>query len=247
MSLEKFDELRQRAEDQLAAKAGRIESLTRADLERLSHELAVHQIELEIQNEELRIARMEAEEARDRYLDLFEFSPVGHFTLDEHNRIVEANLTGCMLLKINRKNLLNKSFTKFIRPEESKPFYIFRNNLLHRGTRLSLELQMQTDEGTPFSAQIESLRVSQDRIRLAIMDVSERKKVERTLELQKAELETAYKDMEAFSSSVSHDLRGPLRRISSFSDILLEEIVDSLDNTAKEHLDLIIQIGRAHV
>lgn len=76
---------------------------------------------------------------------------------------------------------------------------------------------------------------------MAIMDVTERKKVERILALQRAELETAYKDMEAFSSSVSHDLRGPLRRISSFSDILLEESGDTLNDTAKEHLDLIVE------
>ena len=241
MSEERLYELRQKAEDQLQSRSSRIDSLDRADLEKLTHELAVHQVELEIQNEELRITRMEAEEARDHYLDLFEFAPVGYFTLDENNRIVEANLTSCILLKINREKILNMRFTKFISPEESEVFYLFRKKLLQRDTRIELELQMQTEENIPFTAQIESLRVSQDRVRLAIIDVTERKRVQKTLALQKVELEEAYNDMEAFSSSVSHDLRGPLRRISSFCDVLMDEYSDILDNTATEYINLIVE------
>ena len=99
MSKEKFDELRRKAEQRLAERESRIKTLERADLEKLDHELAVHQVKLEIQNEELRRTRIEAEEVRDRYIDLFDFAPVGYFTLDEHNRIVEANLAGCQAAK----------------------------------------------------------------------------------------------------------------------------------------------------
>jgi PAS domain-containing protein len=122
MSQDRFEDLRRKAEEQLATRAYRIQSLERADLESLAHELAVHQIELDIQNEELRQTRAEVEEARDRYLDLFDFAPVGYFTLDEHNRVVEANLTGCQLLKVERSNILKQSFTIFISPEESEKF-----------------------------------------------------------------------------------------------------------------------------
>ena len=190
MSQSGTDDLRRKAEEQLAEREGRIKTLKRVDLEKLAHELAVHQVELEIQNEELRRTRLEAERARDRYLDLFDFAPVGYFTLDEHNRIVEANLTGCQLLKIDRSNLLKKSFTKFINPEESEKFYLQRRKVLESGTRQTGELRMQTAEESPFYAQIESLKVGEERLRLAIIDVTERKKLEDILEKSKDDLET---------------------------------------------------------
>jgi PAS domain-containing protein len=111
MNEEHPNELRRRAEQQLAARDSQIATLERADLATLAHELAVHQIELEIQNEELRRSQALAEEARDRYLDLYDFAPVGYFTLDEHNRIVEANLTGCRLLNAARRDLLDTRCT----------------------------------------------------------------------------------------------------------------------------------------
>ena len=121
-----FDRLRREAEEQLVAKDIQIEKLDRTDLASLAHELAVHQAELEIQNEELLQSRKEAEETRDRYLDLYDFAPVGYFTLDERNRIIEANLTGCKLLGTDRHTIKNKPFTRFISDDETDNFYLYR-------------------------------------------------------------------------------------------------------------------------
>ena len=103
MSKDKFKDLRREAEEQIAARESQIETLEQPDLKKLVHELAVHQVELEIQNEELRQSRTQAEEVRDRYVDLYDFAPVGYFTIDEHGRVVEANLTGCQMLKVERQ------------------------------------------------------------------------------------------------------------------------------------------------
>jgi PAS domain S-box-containing protein len=241
MSKERFEELRRKAEEQLCEREGRIKSLERADLEELAHELAVHQVELEIQNEELRRTRLEAEEARDRYMDLFDFAPVGYFTLDEHNRIVEANLTGCQLLKTERNNILKNSFTKFIQSDESEKFYLQRRKVLESGTKQTGELQMQTAEGTPFYAQIEILKAGAERLRLAVIDVTERRKLAETLAHQNIDLEVVNKELEAFSSSVSHDLRAPLRRIDGFCRALLEDCADKLDTQEKDYLQRIHQ------
>ena len=147
MNKRKSDELRRKAEEQLAAIERRLESLEPGDMASLAHELAVHQVELEIQNEELRRTREEAEGARDRYLDLFDFAPVGYFTLDQHNRVVEANLTGCQLLKVERHNLLKQRFTKFLADGESDRFYFHRKRVLGNGTRQAGELKIK--EQTP--------------------------------------------------------------------------------------------------
>ena len=231
--------MRRKAEEKLAERESQIESLERADLESLAHELAVHQVELEIQNEELRRTRLEAEEARDRYLDLFDFAPVGYFTLDEHNRIVEANLTGCQLLKIDRKSLLRKSFTKFINPEESDRFYLHRRKVLESGIRQTGELQMQKADGTPFYAQIESLKVGEERLRLAVIDITERKQAEGALQKYARDLENANKELESFSYSITHDLRQPLRALESFSGLLSLEYKDKLDETGRDYVNRI--------
>jgi PAS domain S-box-containing protein len=196
VSKEKFNKLRRKAEEQLATQARQIESLDRADLVKIAHELAVHQAELEIQNEELRQSRMEAEEARDRYLDLFDFAPVGYFTLDEHSRIVEANLTGCQLLKVERQSLLTKNFAKFINPEEADVFYFYRKKVLENSVRQTRELTMQKSDGTSFSAQLEGIKAGEGRIRIAVIDITELKKVEKL--------------KDEFIGMVSHEIKTPL-------------------------------------
>ena len=104
-SKNKLSELRQRAEAALAEKAGSasdVSLLSPEDVKELIHELQVHQIELEMQNEELRRAQVALEESRDRYVDLYDYAPVGYFTLDKNALILEANLSGADLLGIER-------------------------------------------------------------------------------------------------------------------------------------------------
>lgn len=190
MSPYRPDELRREAERQLAARDSQIATLEHADLVSLAHELAVHQIELEIQNEELRQTRTLAEEARDRYLDLYDFAPVGYFTLDEHSRIVEANLTGCRLLKAERQDLLRTRFTQFILGEEAERFYFHRKLALEGGVRQTCELKMQGANGTAFDARLESIRAGEGRLRVAVIDVTERKRAQEESRSQQRLLQT---------------------------------------------------------
>ncbi|MCX6902716.1 MAG: PAS domain S-box protein, partial [Verrucomicrobia bacterium] len=87
-----------------------------ADPRRLLQELQIHQVELEMQNAELQKARDELETALEKYTDLYDFAPVGYFSLDEQGRILEANLAGAALLGIERSRLINQRLLAFMAP-----------------------------------------------------------------------------------------------------------------------------------
>jgi PAS domain-containing protein len=91
---DKFAALRQRSEEALQGQPVNLTDLSPLDIQALIHNLQVHQLELELQNEELRRTHLDLQAARDRYADLYNFAPVGYFTLDANGAIVEANLTG---------------------------------------------------------------------------------------------------------------------------------------------------------
>src|SRR4030042_3725035 len=100
-------DLRKRAEKKLKANEARPqESLSPEETRRLLHELSVHQIELEMQNEELRRTQQELETARARYRDLYDLAPVGYFVLSEKGSILEANLRAATLFGTPRVELL---------------------------------------------------------------------------------------------------------------------------------------------
>src|SRR5437016_14313648 len=98
----KFTGLRHQAEDLLKTTKRDVAAMPVKDVQRLVHELQVHQIELEIQNDELRRTQMELEAARDRYMDLYDFYPVGHLTIDTKGTIVESNVRIGMMLGLPR-------------------------------------------------------------------------------------------------------------------------------------------------
>ena len=96
--------LRSKAEESLrTGRAGPATAVSEADARALVHELQVHQIELEMQNEELQRAQAEAQEASEKYYDLFDFAPVGYFLWDHEGRILEVNLAGAALLGLDRR------------------------------------------------------------------------------------------------------------------------------------------------
>jgi PAS domain-containing protein len=121
-------ELRRRAEGRLSdqrkgqrSKAG--DQKSEADTVRLLHELEVHQIELEMQNAKLQKARDELEVALEKYTDLYDFAPVGYFSMDESGVILEANLTGAALLGVERSRLVSRRLLLFMSPT-SRPIFL---------------------------------------------------------------------------------------------------------------------------
>lgn len=118
----------------------------------LLHELEVHQIELEMQNEELRRAQEEIVASRARYFDLYELAPVGYLTLDETGLILQANLTAANLLGVERSQMTNRPLFRFIVPGDQDIYYLLRKRLVATGQPQVCELRMVRGRPTPAAA-----------------------------------------------------------------------------------------------
>jgi PAS domain-containing protein len=137
-TIEQAAELRRRAEElalrHAAPAPAEPESTLPTWAVEMLHELRVHQIELEMQNEELRRSEVRLEEARARYFDLYELAPLGYFTLDEFGVILEANLYAASRLGVSRFALVQQPFSRFIFREDQDSFYLHRRRLSEIGS-----------------------------------------------------------------------------------------------------------------
>jgi PAS domain S-box-containing protein len=205
-------ELRRKAEE--LARAGAVpssEGLASPDspesLEALSpeaarktiHELRVHQIELEMQNEELRRAQVELDAAKVRYFDLYDLAPVGYCTLNERGVILEANLTAATLLGLARGALVRQTISRFILKDDQDFYYLLRKQLFETAAPQATELRMAKQDGTLFWAHLAATAAEDEDgvpvARLVLHDITERKRAEAELreseEQHRAILETA--------------------------------------------------------
>jgi PAS domain S-box-containing protein len=185
---------------------------------RLLHELQVHQIELEMQNEELRRAQAELEASRARYFDLYDLAPVGYFTVSEQGLILEANLTGAGLLGLARRDLTRQPISHYILPEDQDIYYRHRRQLLETDTPRECELRMLRAAAAPFWARLESTVVQDGEsgesvCRVVVSDINARKQAEQTL----ADLN---RRKDEFLAMLSHELRNPLAPILNAVQLL---------------------------
>ncbi|UCF90409.1 MAG: PAS domain-containing protein [Desulfobacterales bacterium] len=193
-----LEKLRREAEKRLLERASAIEGIPVEDVNRLVHELEVHQIELEMQNEELRRAQLDLEAARDKYSNLYDFAPVGYLTLDDMGLILETNLVCATMLGVERGALVGRHFAQFIAKDDQDGFYFHRQKLLEKKTKQICELRLSKKDGTEFYAQLESTAVKDEAgscraIRSSLSDITERKQAEMALMATKKEIDSIVK------------------------------------------------------
>jgi two-component system cell cycle sensor histidine kinase/response regulator CckA len=183
VELEKSETLRKQAERALQDQIVDLKELSPEDVQHLVHELQVHQMELEMQNEELRRTQSELEEAHNRYSNLYDFAPIGYFTFDNNGLIIEANLTGANILGIERSFLIKKPFSLYIAFGSRDMFYLHLRKVFRTNTRQTCEIKLVDKNKNQFYARLESLAVQDikgnfSQCRTAIIDITERKKAE---------------------------------------------------------------------
>ena len=183
---------------------------------RMLHELRIHQIELEMQNEELHRTQTELEDARARYFDLYDLAPVGYFSISEKGLILEANLTAANLLGTARAILIGQPLSCFILPEDQDIYYRHRKQLVETGKAQVCELRMARKDGTQYWAGFETT-IAQNGdghllYRTVMSEITERKRVEAdktALEAQNRQLQKA-ESLRCMAGAIAHHFNNQL-------------------------------------
>jgi len=171
-------ELRAQAEQRLRQKLSATAQMPAWDVRKLVHELHVHQIELEMQNEEL-------EQARDRYVDLYDFAPVTYLTLSAEGEILEANLSAAKLLGLERGRLIREKLTRFVATAAQDTFYLFCRQVFRSDDWQSVDLDMVDAQAKHLFVHVDAVRDPKQplaKCQFSLTDITPRKLAEQQLQ-----------------------------------------------------------------
>lgn len=227
-SSNRFDELRARAERILEADSAEARTKARRSVSELIEELQTHQIELELQYEELKSTQQALEASRIRYQELFDFAPATYIIFDADGLVRDINVTGVSLLRVTRQRILNKPFWLYARPEHRDALARHLRAVIDTQSEQACELELQRKDGSRLWARLHSVPQQEgegkSRVRTALIDITERKELEQDLVAAREEAEHATRAQRAFLSNMSHEIRTPLTSVIGFAEALGEMV-----------------------
>jgi PAS domain S-box-containing protein len=216
------------------------DGLSSEEIQQKLHDLQVHQIELEMQNIELRRTQADLDAARIRYFELYDLAPVGYCTLSKAGLILEANLTVATFLGESKARLIKQPISRYIHKEDQDIYYRHRKQLFETGAPQVCELRMIKKTGVPCWVRLNANGTVNENgapiCRIVMIDITERKDAEAARVKIEAQFQQAQK-MESvgrLAGGVAHDFNNKLAIILGFVDI----IMDQIDRSNPVHADL---------
>ena len=237
--------LRRRAEAFVTKHPATIKDTPPGDIRNLVEELRIHQVELEMQNEELRRAQLELEAERDRYTNLYDFSPVGYFTITDKGIILEANLTGAGMLGIDRRQLIKHTFSEFIWSEDQDDYYRLRLKIKESKERQTCELRLVKQDDAHFYALMECIPIVDEnenasQIRAAVTDITQRKQAEQKIQDYQFQLKRLASELtlteERLKKAVATQLHDRISQSLAGARMNLNTLRRSLGNPAQQKM-----------
>ncbi|CAG0937976.1 Signal transduction histidine-protein kinase/phosphatase UhpB [Gallionellaceae bacterium] len=219
----RFDDADSRSKAELLDELALNKEVSEKSTAHLLRELQVHQIELEMQNRELREAQQTLEEMRDRYARLYDFAPVGYLTLDDAGRVLEINLTGAAMLGLERENIVGKSFGARLANGDIHAFFHHLRQVFRAPGNVVTELRIMGRDGEVNYVRLESAAVLSEAraCRTVMTNITEQKRMALALQQTRTEQEALlgaipaivyYKDMNLRYVTVSQVFAGFLGR-----------------------------------
>ena len=241
----KFADLRRRAEAQLSQQSEDLANLSLDQIERLVHELRVHQIELEMQNEQLHQTQVDLAVTRDQYADLYDFAPVGYFTVNEQGLILAANLTAAALLGVERARLIHQPLAHFIVREDQDTYYLFRRRLFETRLAQVTEVRLLKQDNSHYYGRLEAIVLGEGESavgRIAVSDITEYKQAEQYM-LRTERLAA----MGQLAVTLAHEIKNPLQALRLSMDLVLNNTMSAIERElclklCNEEIDRLIKV-----
>lgn len=236
-------ELRRRAETAFERANRDVENLPPDDARRLLHELDVHQIELQMQNEELVATQLALEESRSRLADLYDNAPAGYCTLEPDSTIREANHMFATMLGGDRRSLIGRRFTSVVDRDHQDPFYLFHQSLLETQDQRSCDLLLRRRDNSLLWARLDATREEQGgNCRCVITDISGRKQLEDSLKSLTARLEDRVTERTRELAAANARLKTELAERE-----LLERQIDTIAESERQRIGLDLHDGLVQI